>query len=724
MKIEDYAFLSDTETAALVGKDGSIDWLCMPRFDAPACFAKLLGTEENGFWRIAPASPHKCTSRRYRDGSLILETEFETEKGAVRLIDCMPPRDEFPNVVRIVEGVRGRVAMAMTLVIRFDYGQAVPWVQQKNGDTLAIAGPDALTLRSDVKTHGKGLSTVCEFTTNPGQRVGFVLTWHRSHEHAPGVAKAETQLAVAEKFWRKWSQKCAYSGEWAAEVKSSLVVLKGLTYGPTGGVLAAATTSLPEKIGGVRNWDYRYCWIRDAAFTLNALVSAGYTQEAKAWRDWLLRAVAGSPDQLQIMYGVAGERRLAEFELPHLRGYEASQPVRIGNAASGQFQLDVYGELMDSIHHACLAGIAPDKASWSLQRHIVDYVIDHWRQPDEGIWEVRGPRRHFTHSKVMAWVALDRGIAIAKKFRLKADLMTWRSVRDEIHSCVCARGFHLKRKAFTQSFGSDCLDASLLILPLVGFLPPEDPRVRATIDAIARDLVTEGFVLRYHPDASGAVDGLPPGEGAFLPCSFWLAECLHLIGRREEARELFQRLLYCPRIGATGCHRARATLRRPGPSQVSGGRLTSLKTMGGLASTERAALNLQFRKEIMSHFTTVHTQIKDITALQAACKELRLPLLSNAEARGYAAQTRHGDYVIKLSGPYDIAVNLQPDGTYGLTTDWWQGHVEKEVGANFGKLLQLYGVHKATAEARRKGFSVLRQPQQNGSIKLVLGGAL
>jgi GH15 family glucan-1,4-alpha-glucosidase len=543
MKIEDYGFLSDTETAALVGKDGSIDWLCMPRFDAPACFAKLLGAGENGFWRIAPVSAHKCAGRRYRDGSLILETDFETEKGAVRLIDCMPPRDEFPDVVRIVEGVRGRVAMAMELVIRFDYGQAVPWVQKKNGGVLAIAGPDALTLRSDVKTHGKGLSTVCKFTVKPGQRVGFVLTWHRSHEPAPRVASAEAQLAVAEKFWRKWSQSCAYHGEWAAEVKSSLITLKGLTYAPTGGVLAAATTSLPEKIGGVRNWDYRYCWIRDSAFTLNALLSAGYTREAKAWRDWLLRAVAGSPEQLQIMYGVAGERRLDEFELPHLAGYEGAQPVRVGNAASGQFQLDVYGELMDSMHHACRAGIAPGQAFWSLQRRLVDYVIDHWREPDEGIWEVRGPRRHFTHSKIMTWVALDRGIAMAERFHLKADLKTWRSVRNEIHSRVCAQGFHPKRKAFTQSFGSEHLDASLLIMPLVGFLPPEDPRVRDTINAIAADLVVKGFVLRYHPGTAGALDGLPPGEGAFLPCSFWLAECLHLIGRREEARELFQRLL-------------------------------------------------------------------------------------------------------------------------------------------------------------------------------------
>jgi GH15 family glucan-1,4-alpha-glucosidase len=454
----------------------------------------------------------------------------------------MPPRDEFPDVVRIVEGLRGRVKMAMKLVIRFDYGQAVPWVRHKDGGVLAIAGPDALTLRSDVETHGKGLATVCEFTVKPGQRVGFVLTWHRSTDPAPRL-KAEAQLAATEKYWRKWSARCDYRGEWVDDVKRSLIVLKGLTYAPTGGILAAATTSLPEKIGGVRNWDYRYCWIRDAAFTLDALLSAGYTTEAKAWRDWLLRAVAGSPEQLQIMYGVAGERRLQEFELPHLAGYEGSQPVRVGNAASEQFQLDVYGELMDSMHQARKAGIAPDKASWVLQRHLVDYVAKHWKEPDEGIWEVRGPRRQFTHSKVMAWVALDRAVVAAEKFGLKGDLKKWRRLRDKIHSTVCVQGFHPKRKAFTQSFGSEPLDASLLVIPLVGFLPPEDPRVRGTVEAIMKDLLVDGFVLRYHPAKSGTVDGLPAGEGAFLPCSFWLAQCLHVIGRREEARELFQRLL-------------------------------------------------------------------------------------------------------------------------------------------------------------------------------------
>lgn len=543
MKIEDYGFLSDTETAALVGKDGSIDWLCMPRFDAPACFAKLLGTEENGFWRLAPAGPHEFAGRRYREKSLILETDFATETGAVRVTDFMPPRDEFPDVVRIVKGLRGTVEMAMDLVIRFDYGQAVPWVRQFNGDILAVAGPDALTLHSDVETHGKGLSTVCKFTINPDQEVSFVLTWHRSHEPAPCEGEAARKLEATEAFWRDWSGKCTYQGEWADEVKSSLIVLKGLTYAPTGGVLAAATTSLPEMIGGVRNWDYRYCWIRDAAFTLNALLDSGYTEEAKAWRDWLLRAVAGSPDQLQIMYGVGGERRLNEFELPHLAGYEGSRPVRIGNAASEQFQLDVYGELMDSMHQARLAGIDPEEASWNLQLHLVKYLMEHWMEPDEGIWEVRGPRRQFTHSKIMAWVAMDRAIASAEKAGFEGDIQKWRAVRDQIHSTVCEQGFHPGRKAFTQSFGEEALDASLLTMPLVGFLPASDPRVRGTIDAIKKELVVDGFVLRYHPADSGPVDGLPAGEGAFLPCSFWLAQCLAATDHEEEARELFQHLL-------------------------------------------------------------------------------------------------------------------------------------------------------------------------------------
>jgi GH15 family glucan-1,4-alpha-glucosidase len=543
MKIEDYGFLSDTESAALVGRDGSIDWLCLPRFDSPACFAKLLGSADNGFWHISPADAFCCTGRRYRGESLILETEFESSGGMVKVIDFMPPRDQFPDVVRIVEGVAGTVRMSMRLAVRFDYGQAVPWVRQRGEGIIAIAGPDALTLQCNVETAGDGLSTVADFTIESGRTAKFVLTWHPSHEPSPSTGGAEDQLAETERFWREWSGQCSYTGEWAAEVRRSLAVLKGLTYTPTGGIMAAATTSLPEQAGGVRNWDYRYCWIRDSAFTLDALISAGYTGEATAWRDWLLRAVAGSPDQLQIMYGVAGERRLPEFELSHLSGYENARPVRVGNAASEQFQLDIYGELMNSMNVARCAGLPPDEASWSLQRHLVDYVISHWREPDEGIWEIRAPRNHFTHSKIMAWVALDRAVAAAEDFQLKGDVEAWRAVRDEIHKAVCEQGFHKARNAFTQSFGSELLDASLLVIPLVGFLPASDDRVIGTIERVTAELMADGFVLRYQTVASRAVDGLPPGEGAFLPCSFWLAQCLHLAGRRDEARTLFERLL-------------------------------------------------------------------------------------------------------------------------------------------------------------------------------------
>ncbi|MDB6140270.1 MAG: glycoside hydrolase family 15 protein [Verrucomicrobiaceae bacterium] len=543
MKIEDYGFLSDTECAALVGKDGSIDWLCMPRFDSPACFSKLLGKEENGFWKIAPSGPHRFVGRQYRDGSLVLETNFETDDGAVRVIDCMPPRDAHPDVVRMVEGVRGRVAMELKLVIRFDYGQAVPWVRRCDGGVRAVAGPDALTLCTEVETLGENLATVARFTVEEGQRIGFILTWHPSHEPTPKTPGAEEQLACTEKFWKEWSDRCGCAGEWAAEQKRSLTVLKGLTYAPTGGVLAAATTSLPEKLGGVRNWDYRYCWLRDATFTLYALLNAGYTEEAGAWRDWLLRAVAGSADQMQIMYGVAGERRLNEFELPHLAGYENSRPVRIGNAASGQFQLDVYGELMDAMHQARRKGLDANSDSWSLEKHLLDYVMRHWNEEDEGIWEVRGSRRHFTHSKIMAWVAVDRAVKAVENFGLEGDAKKWRLVRDQIHREVCARGFNAGQGAFTQYFGSDKLDASVLMIPLVGFLPASDPRVRGTIETIARELVSDGFVMRYRPGECTSVDGLPPGEGAFLPCSFWLADCLHLIGRCDDARELFLRLL-------------------------------------------------------------------------------------------------------------------------------------------------------------------------------------
>jgi GH15 family glucan-1,4-alpha-glucosidase len=543
MRIEDYGFLSDTETAALVGRNGSIDWLCMPRFDSGAFFAKLLGGEQNGFWQIAPKAPVTRTSRRYRGDTLILETEFETAEGCVRLVDCMPLRDEFPDVVRIVEGVRGRVDMEMSLVIRFDYGRIVPWVQRANGGIVATAGPDALILRADVPTRGRDHSTSAEFSVAAGDSKAFVLTWFPSHKPIPAVANSAESLRRTEEFWNDWSRHARVNGEWRDAVIRSLLVLKGLTHAPTGGIVAAATTSLPEQLGGSRNWDYRYCWLRDATFTLYALLDAGYTEEAQAWRAWLLRAIAGSPAQMQILYGPAGERMLFESELGHLRGYEGSKPVRVGNAASAQFQLDVYGEVLDAMHQARRRGLEPNASAWNLERHLVEFVMGHWRDPDNGIWEVRGPRRDFTHSKMMAWVAMDRAVQACEKFGRRGDAAAWRRVRDDIHREVCARGFNPKRNAFVQFFGSDRLDASLLMMPLVGFLPSSDPRMRATIETIARELCVDGFVLRYHPDAQGDVDGVPGGEGAFLPCTFWLADCLNAIGRRDEAREIFERLL-------------------------------------------------------------------------------------------------------------------------------------------------------------------------------------
>jgi len=543
MKIEDYGFLSDTETAALVNRNGSIDWLCMPRFDSPACFARLLGTEENGFWQITPRHEVKDIRRQYRDGSLILETEFETSEGRVRLIDTMPLRDANPDIVRVVEGLSGYVEMTMKMVVRFDYGEIIPWVQHYEDGIVAKAGPDGLILRSDVPTHGENLSTVADFTVGKGDRVAFVLTWFPSHLEPPAAVKSEESIRQTEAFWSEWSGRCKHDHPWAEAVERSLVVLKGLTYAPTGGIVAAATTSLPEAIGGERNWDYRFCWLRDATFTLLSLIGAGYKEEAAAWRDWLLRAAAGSPEQMQILYGVAGERRLLEFELPHLTGYANSRPVRVGNAAADQFQLDVYGEVLDALYQARMAGLPTSEPALGLERHLVEFVSKNWRKPDEGIWEVRGGSRNFTHSKMMAWVALDRAVRSSTIHGADGDLAKWRSVRDEIHREVCAQGFNSGRGAFTQSFECERLDASLLVMPLVGFLPIEDPRVQGTIAAIERELLRDGFVMRYDPQRSAHVDGLPPGEGAFLPCTFWLADCLSLQGRHEEAVEIFERLL-------------------------------------------------------------------------------------------------------------------------------------------------------------------------------------
>lgn len=543
MRIEDYGFIGNLRTAAMVGRNGSIDWLCLPRFDSRACLAALLGSEENGAWLLAPRDPAGPGRQRYRPDTLVLETEFETTTGLVRVIDFMPPHARFRELIRIVEGVRGETAMHCRLRARFDNGKTVPWVWQDEEGLNLVAGPDALLLRTDVPTRGESLATVADFIVAAGERKAFVLTWHRSHLGPPDEIDPERALEQTERYWQEWSSRCNYRGEWRDAVVRSLLTLKALTYAPTGGIVAAATTSLPERIGGVRNWDYRYCWLRDATFTLYALMEAGYTAEAEDWIGWLLRAVAGDPAQLQIMYGAAGERDLTELILEHLAGYEGSRPVRVGNAASGQFQLDVYGEVMDALHLARRSGLRMGANAWHLQRHLVDFVARHWREPDEGIWEVRGPRQHFTHSKVMAWVAVDRAVKAVEEFHLAGEADRWRALRDEMHADICAHGFHPGRGAFTQAYGSDRLDASLLMLPLVGFLPPADRRIRGTIEAIRRELMTDGLVYRYRSDESAPLDGLPPGEGAFLPCSFWMVDCLHLIGEGAAARRLFEQLL-------------------------------------------------------------------------------------------------------------------------------------------------------------------------------------
>lgn len=541
MLIEDYAFLSDTETCALVSRDGSIDWLCMPRFDSGAFFARLLGTDENGFWKIAPKGEVLKTTRRYRGDTLILETEFETADGCVRLTDCMPLRDEFPDIVRTVEGLRGSVEMDMCVVLRFDYGRLVPWVRHVDGGITAMAGPDAVILRSDVEMHGEDLSTVAHFTIEAGETQAFVLTWYPSHKPPPAAENSAESLRRTEDYWKEWAGHAQPGAQWRDAVMRSLLVLKGLTYAPTGGIIAAATTSLPEQIGGTRNWDYRFCWLRDATFTLYSLLGAGYTEEAQAWRNWLLRVIAGSPFQMQTLYGAGGERPSLEYELSHLAGYENSSPVRVGNAAAQQFQLDVYGEVIDVMHQARTHGLVLDTDAWQVERCLVKFVAEHWQEPDMGIWEVRGPARHFTHSKVMAWVAMDRAVQACEKFGLEGDVAEWRRVRDLIHAEVCARGYNSKVGSFVQSLDSDDLDAATLMIPLVGFLPASDPRVLSTIAAIEKNLMSGGFVLRYHTDTD--VDGLPAGEGAFLPCSFWLVDCLNLTGRYDEARAMFERLL-------------------------------------------------------------------------------------------------------------------------------------------------------------------------------------
>jgi GH15 family glucan-1,4-alpha-glucosidase len=546
-RIEDYALLGDLQTAALVDRGGSIDWLCFPRFDSGACFAALLGTPENGRWLLAPSTP-ATPSRRYLHDTLVLETTWETTDGSVaRVLDFMPPRGQSPDIVRIVEGVKGRVHLRSELTIRFDYGHVVPWVRKRTHEEdtrVAIAGPDALCFRTHAPTRGEDLHTVSELSVDEGERVPFVLTWFPSHEETPAPIDPEQALADTEGFWREWSEACPLDlpADWTDLVRRSLIVLKALTYEPTGGIVAAPTTSLPEWVGSVRNWDYRYCWLRDATLTLLALLHCNHADEAGHWRRWLLRAIAGDPADVQIMYGVAGERRLSEFELPWLDGYEGSTPVRVGNAASGQLQLDVYGEVLDCLYQARAHGLPLDPNAWKIQRGLLEHLEGAWREPDDGIWEVRGERRHFVHSKAMAWVAFDRAVRTVEDQGTTGPVDRWRALRDEIHREVCDRGFDSELGSFTQSYGSKELDASLLLLPLVGFLPATDPRIRGTIEAIERELVQDGFVLRYRTHEEG-VDGLPPGEGVFLPCSFWLCDCYELLGRHDDAHELFGRLV-------------------------------------------------------------------------------------------------------------------------------------------------------------------------------------
>jgi GH15 family glucan-1,4-alpha-glucosidase len=539
--IEDYALIGDCETAALVSRSGSIDWLCFPRFDSPACFAALLGGPEHGRWLLAPAGEPRAVRRRYREGTLVLETEYETAEGVVAVIDCMPVRSGVPDVYRVVEGRRGRVPMRTEFTIRFDYGSLIPWVRRTEDGLTAIGGVNLVRVRTPVPLRGENFHTMGEFTVSPGEHIPFALEWQRSYQPSAAREDPERSIAATERWWREWSDRCAYRGPYRDAVVRSLITLKALTYRPSGGLLAAATTSLPERLGGVRNWDYRFCWLRDATFTLYALMLGGYTQEASDWREWLLRAVAGEPSQAQILYGVAGERLVPEWELGWLPGYAGSTPVRVGNAAASQFQLDVYGEVMDALHTARRLGLPPDENAWHVQRRMVEYVERAWGQPDEGIWEVRGPRRHFTHSKIMAWVALDRTVKAVERFGLEGPVDRWRTARDQIHADVCAKGYDPEIGAFVQFYGGRLLDASLLMIPLVGFLSADDPRMRGTVKAIEERLTTDGFVARY-PTVS-EVDGLPPGEGAFLPCSFWLADNFALQGRHDEARALFERLL-------------------------------------------------------------------------------------------------------------------------------------------------------------------------------------
>jgi GH15 family glucan-1,4-alpha-glucosidase len=541
--IEDYALLSNLRTAALVSRAGSVDWLCLPRFDSAACFAALLGGPEHGRWLISPEAP-KRIERRYCPETLILETTFETDDGAVLLVDFMSPSGDDTILARIVRGLEGQVEVCTELALRFDYGSAVPWLRREGDAWLAVAGPNAVRIQSDIELVGKDFTSVGSATVSAGESLAFGLTWFASHRDPPEPVDAEAVLEDTEEFWLSWSRRCSYSGEWAEQVRSSLRILRGLIYQPTGGIVAAATSSLPEWPGSSRNWDYRYCWLRDATLTLLALIDSGYLEEAGAWREWLFRAAAGNPADLQIMYGVAGERRLSEYEADWLPGYDDSSPVRIGNAASEQTQLDIYGEIIDAFTTARAHGLDASDHAWRLSLKLLEFLEEAWRRPDAGLWEVRGPARHFTHSKVMAWVAFDRGIRTIEEWGREGPVDRWRAIRDEIHADVCARGFDQELGSFVQFYGSTRLDASLLLIPLVGFLPVDDERVVGTIELIGHTLSRDGLITRYDADEENVgVDGLPPGEGVFLPCSFWYAADLALLGRKEEARALYTRLL-------------------------------------------------------------------------------------------------------------------------------------------------------------------------------------
>ena len=545
LRIEDYALIGNMYSAALVGRNGSIDWLCLPRFDSPACFAALLGTEQNGRWLIRPDHETAVSRHRYRGDTLVLETEFEMPGGdCVAIIDFMPISEHGGRVdlFRLVEGRRGRVPMRMEVVFRFDYGHIVPWVRRRPYGLSAIAGPDAIQLRSHVSMRGEDFTTVANFTVNASEVVPFTLTWYPSHLQETGTRHPQRALLETQQWWEKWSARCTASGKWRDAIIRSLITLKALTYSPTGGIVAAPTTSLPEQLGGVRNWDYRFCWLRDATFTLFALLSSGYTEKACHWRDWLLRAIAGRPHELQIMYSIMGDRRLTEMELDWLSGYEDSRPVRIGNAARGQFQLDVYGEVFDAFDVAERHGLPADEDAWRVLQRLMDFLESQWHQPDEGIWEVRGTRRQFTHSKVMAWVGADRAVKAIERSGLPGPVDRWRALRAAIHADVCSHAFNPRLNAFVQYYGAEKLDAATLLIPLVGFLPPNDARVIGTLEAIRHELSIDGLIKRYSTESEG-VDGLPAGEGAFLPCTFWLVDNLVMMGRYAEAQEIFERVV-------------------------------------------------------------------------------------------------------------------------------------------------------------------------------------